>query len=171
MNALERFSDHNSRNTKAFSLNGITSYARVVKVVDGDTIKVVLPLQFATSEQWYTFNVRLKGIDCCEISSACDINRQTALRAKQRLVRLITGGMGEDNDDVQFDDAVFLVWLKAGRMDKYGRVIGNVYADETETCCFSTVLLNENLAFPYNGSGKRMSESEQLRYLSTTEKP
>lgn len=151
---IDRFVDHNSTNTRPFSLDGMTSYARVVKVIDGDTIKVVLPVQ----ERWYTFNVRLKGIDCSETSSPYEINRQRALRAKRRVIELITG-CTERIDD--FDDTVFLVWLRAGRMDKYGRVLGDVYTDETQGCCFSDILLHENLAFPYNGTGKRVSEIDQ----------
>lgn len=141
-----------------FSLQG-THTARVVSVHDGDTLTCVIP--FETT--FYKFSVRLDGIDTAEMTSKTELLKIKALLARSRLFKLIT----ETNIDTvewkkrDFDD-YFLkhyttVQLECTEMDKYGRVLANISN-------FANILVNEKLAYSYNG-GTKLTEFEQAKML------
>ena len=51
--------------TPYFSLQDVNTYGRLVDIYDGDTVKVILPVM----DRYFKFDVRLNGIDTCEIKS------------------------------------------------------------------------------------------------------
>jgi endonuclease YncB( thermonuclease family) len=151
MNTEESFRNHGI-NTPELVLNGIKTLARVVKVIDGDTITVVIPL----FDSFYKYNIRILGIDAPELHSTNVILKELALKARNRLVELI--GDGSD-----FETNVHLVYLECKEYDKYGRLLCDVYTRE-KTTLLSNVLLNEKLAYEYSGK-RKLTDSEIIQVL------
>jgi endonuclease YncB( thermonuclease family) len=110
--------------------------ARIVRVVDGDTILVDATPWPQQSVRVY---VRLRGIDAPELHAHCPAIRRAAQMAKSVLARLVSG-----------DD---FVRLRAVSGDKYfGRVLADV--ETPEGADLSATMLSRNLAAPYSG-GRR----------------
>ena len=61
---MEEFKYFNN-DTPIFTMNGMKTFARVVNVIDGDTLSLVIPL----FDKYFKFSVRIYGIDTCEIHS------------------------------------------------------------------------------------------------------
>lgn len=139
-------------NTPELSLAGKTMYARVVKVYDGDTITVVLPL----FDSFYKYNVRIYGLDTPELRSKNTLLKYCAYRARDRIIELIDG-----ND---LEQIVSLVYIECQEYDKYGRLLCNVYLDETREISITNVLIAEHLGYMYNGE-KKLTEEEQIDLL------
>ena len=160
------FKMHGGGNTPEFNLAGVKTYARVVSAYDADTIKVVIPI-FGSH---YKFSVRLMGIDTCEMKAKNEKNKEVAVKARNRLYELITGGKQIEQlwkkKDVEktLDENVTIVWLHCLEFDKWGRVLANVYLGEQATKSLSEILIEEKLAYPYMGETK-LTEEEQLKYL------
>jgi endonuclease YncB( thermonuclease family) len=160
-------------NTPPLSLQGVHTWARVVSVYDADTMTVVLPV-FGTV---FKVNIRLQGIDCCEIKSKNKENKERAVRARNRVLQYI-GVLPFDEASLDsamtkaqiqniLSQTVFLVWLECGEMDKYGRVLANAYSSPgaEQTACFSERLINERFAYRYDG-GTKLSEDQQASALA-----
>ena len=68
--------------------------------------------------------------------------------------------------DEELQNNIYLVKLSCNSLDKYGRILANVYkTSDTRASCkinnFSDILINEKLGYKYDG-GTKLSESEQL---------
>lgn len=157
--------------TPEFSLNNMKTTARVVSVYDGDTLTVVLPV-FST---FFKFNVRMSGIDTCEIKSKSPKNKELAYRARNRLFQLITGkaidASGIDSwkrkqVDEFLEADVYLVNIHCQEFDKYGRLLATVYpTSPIDAPSFSDTLLKDRLAYVYQGDTK-LTEEDQVRLLA-----
>jgi endonuclease YncB( thermonuclease family) len=156
--------------TREFSLSGTNTYARVTSVHDGDTLTCVIPV----FNQFFKFTARLDGIDTCEISSDNSLNKQIAITARNRLIDLVSNGASRlldqnllDNRRVVcdiFDKDVYLVWLECGKFDKYGRLLTKAKLHPLDPKCFSQTLIDEHLAYKYDG-GKKLTEEQQINEL------
>jgi len=147
--------------TPMFSLNGIKTEARVVDVLDGDTIALVFPI----FNQYFKYHIRLNGIDTCEIHSKNETLKNKGLKGKQRMIELLSGMKRKElkskKDVVEFfDENISIIWLECLEFDKYGRLLGNVFIDNKKVNVCD-VLLEEKLAYRYDGS-KKLSEEEQI---------
>lgn len=156
--------------TPYFTLRGISTYARVVSVYDGDTMTCVIPVL----GHYFKFHTRMMGIDTCEIRSKRDANKQLALRAKGLVLELITsGGISRDNTLSKAEIETFLqvnpciVWIECLDFDKYGRVLINVKVTQDSTETVSDILIKEHLAYQYGGDTK-LTEEEQIHRLAET---
>lgn len=108
--------------------------AQVVSVYDGDTITVdAKPWPGVTIRT----NVRINGIDTPEIRGKCDEEKALALKARDRVRRLV--GL-----------TVKLFNIRFGKFA--GRVVADVY---TEGGWVNEVLVAEGLARKYDGTGPR----------------
>ncbi len=104
----------------------------IVKIVDGDTVDLVLDLGFSTFVQQ---RLRLKGIDTPELSSTNESERIIANEAK----------------------GYVSVWLinqkklavKTFKDDKYGRLLAEIFGDGG--VCLNTLLVESGYAWAYNG--------------------
>jgi len=89
-----------------FSLCGLTLKGKIVEVYDGDTCKIVLPLQ----NSLYKFTCRLNGIDAPEMKPRKDKpNRDNeillAKKARSELLKLIIhNNVLFDNIDIKKED-------------------------------------------------------------------
>ena len=125
-----------------------TYYVKSVsKIVDGDTIDVVIDLGFDIS---FSSRVRLAGIDTPESRTTNKAEKVLGLEVKEHLKKLI--------------DAAKVVVIKTEKMDsseKYGRILGWLYLDGAETSVNET-LIATGYAWGYMGDTK-VKDFELLR--------
>ena len=138
--------------TPGLSINGLKCYGRLIDVYDGDTVKVILP----TFNSYYKFTIRLNGIDTCEIKSKDKILQENGIKARDRVLELLTNNKKNTKKDIKnlLESEVFLVWVECFDNDKYGRILANIYKDENEKKSISEILLEEKLAYSYEGKKK-----------------
>jgi endonuclease YncB( thermonuclease family) len=138
--------------TPSLSINGLKCYGRLIDVYDGDTVKVILP----TFNSYYKFTIRLNGIDTCEIKSKDKILQDNGIKARDRVLELLTNNKKNTKKDIKnlLESDVFLVWVECFDNDKYGRILANIYKDKNETKSISEILLEEKLAYSYEGKKK-----------------
>ena len=109
--------------------------ARVLQVIDGDTIAVQARIWLG---QDVDIHVRLTGIDAPELKGKCAAERRAAEQAREALAKLVLPGE---------------VILSDIRYDKFGgRVLARVAAlDGTDV---ANALLTMHLARPYDGKAR-----------------
>jgi endonuclease YncB( thermonuclease family) len=152
--------------TPEFTLKDICLHGRLVDIIDGDSLIVILPI----FDSFYKYHVRINGIDTCEMKSKSEQNKRLALRARSELLNLITNqnfGYDIDRKTIQekLNDDVYIIYLECGDFDKYGRLLANVYVDNSKEVCFADHLVDVKLAYRYTGDTK-LSEQQQLEILS-----
>ncbi len=165
----EAFRQFGGASTPEFSLNDVKTYARVVSCYDGDSVGLVIPV-FNT---FYKFRIRVMGIDTCEMKSKNKGNKDLAVKARNRLLELITKQRIDSSvvntkkhiDDILNKD-VFLVYVHCLEFEKFGRVLAHVYEDESCTKNFADVLVEEKLAYRYMGDTK-LTEEQQVSLLTS----
>ena len=158
MNKID-WTKHTYSNTQPFSLQNLECYCRVVKIYDGDTITVIIPV----FNDFYRFSVRLKNIDTCEMKSKNQSNKTIANNARKRLFELVTMQTFDDSDNF-LSDNVNLVYIKCEEFDKYGRLLADIYKNKDDIKSFSEILKEEKLAYSYDGK-KKLTEDEQIEFL------
>ena len=138
--------------TPSLSINGLKCYGRLIDIYDGDTVKVILP----TFNSYYKFTIRLNGIDTCEIKCKDKILQENAIKARDRVLELLTNNKINTKKDIKnlLESDVFLVWVECLNNDKYGRILANIYKDKNEKKSISEILLEEKLAYSYEGKTK-----------------
>jgi len=152
--------------TPEFGLTGKKCWARVVSIYDGDTCTLIIPFQ----GKMYKFAARMYGIDTSEMKSKDAQNKERALKARNRLIELVTRSplpnpIISKKDVINMLAAdIHLVWIECLELDKYGRVLVNLHDSEEAGVqgrpSFAEVLIAENLAYPYFGQTK-LTEKEQ----------
>lgn len=166
-NNLNEFSKYNFDNTNEFTLNGTSLKGRLVDIIDGDSLIIILPL-FGS---YYKYNVRIMGIDTCEIKSKNEANKRLALEARCELLRLVTNDWSYissiPKNDIRkiVDTSLIIVDLQCYDFDKYGRLLADIYFNDIS---LSKHLLDKKLAYAYTGHTK-LSEEEQVNVLAKFE--
>ena len=121
--------------------------AIVERVVDGDTIDVIIDLGFKT---WKKVRVRMEGINTPESRTRDLEEKKRGLAAKDRLVEILNYN---NNECV----------LKVSGVGKFGRAIASIYVDTlspaSEKSSITSINVNQQLieeghAVAYDG-GKR----------------
>tara|TARA_Y100001937_G_scaffold70708_1_gene96247 strand:- start:271 stop:690 length:420 start_codon:yes stop_codon:yes gene_type:complete len=119
---------------------------KVKRVVDGDTVDVVLDLGFDVS---YSCRVRLYGIDTPESRT-----RNKDEKARGKMAGSFLKEAIEDGEKV-----VIQTKLKDSK-GKYGRVLGDVVVDGVN---INELMVKCHLAVAYHGQSKKDVEAEHLR--------
>jgi endonuclease YncB( thermonuclease family) len=119
-------------------VNGTTVTAKVVSVYDGDTIKVVFPL----NNIFYKWNCRLMGVDTPELRTRNAKEKEYGYFVRDRLREKISDK---------------IVILKCEDLDKYGRLLVTVICDE-DSCNINKWLIDSDYAFAYDGGTKKSWE-------------
>jgi len=159
----ELYKEHNDKNTKDFNFNDYVNYCRVINILDGDTIKVIINV----FGNFYKITLRLNGIDCCETKSKNQDNKDLGIKAKLRLFNIITNKeITNDKKEIkkELNNNTYLIWGKFLDFDKYGRVLADIYKNKDDTLSISEILINEKLAYYYDGKTK-LTEKEQIDIL------
>lgn len=154
--------------TPEFSLHGISTLGRLVDIIDGDSLCIILPVL----NNFYKYNVRLNGIDTCEMRSKHQENKNLAIRARDTLLELVTEKqytteLTKHNIREILDKCVVTLFVECLDFDKYGRLLANVYFDSPTAgkIQLSEYLLQHKLAYQYTGKTK-LTEDEQLESLA-----
>ena len=109
--------------------------ASVLRIVDGDTIDVMLDLGFDT---WVRRRVRSYGINCPETRTRDKKEKAAGLKAKQ----FVSDWCTEYN---------MKCVIKSKGIGKFGRVIGEVFfiKNSEESYCLNDMLLDKGHAEPF----------------------
>jgi endonuclease YncB( thermonuclease family) len=156
---------HYDIHTKSFTLNGKKTFCRLVNIIDGDSLVVILPI----FDDYYKYHIRINGIDTCEMKSKNPDNKTLALQARCELLNIITKNNHDSNiskDQIKniLNSDTYILYIECKEFDKYGRLLANVYLDNSKQISLSEHLINKNLAYIYTGDTK-LSETEQLKKL------
>lgn len=124
-------------NTPELNLDGHMSWAKVVKVYDGDTVHVALFIH----NEIRRIVCRLKGIDTAELRSKDPLERAHSLKAKQYLIQMVYNK---------------IIWIQIYKKDKYGRYLiilcQNKKSDWNSS--YNCEMLKLGLACEYDGKKK-----------------
>lgn len=120
-----------------------TYNARVIKVIDGDTIDLEIDLGFHVK---ITKRARLSGIDTFEKHSRLVFERELAAKATALLTNIL-------------EKKIVKIKTLIDKEDKYGRILVEVYANDHDFENHNSVnimLIQEGLALPYDGGKKNV---------------
>ena len=166
-NIISELAKYTYDNTSEYSLNGLTTICRVVDIYDGDTCSCII----GHNNVFHKYKVRLAEIDTCEIKSKIDDNHQLALQARKKLCSLISNKLDDIDINITrknlrtiLNNEIFLLQIKCGEFDKYGRLLGWLYSNDNIS--LNQLLINAHLAYSYNG-GTKLSETSQINTLNT----
>ena len=120
----------------------------VLKVVDGDTIDVVIDLGFDIS---FTSRVRLAGIDTPESRTKDAREKILGLEVKEYLKKALEGATD-----------IVIRTEKVDSSEKYGRILGWVFVNR-QTDSLNMELVNKGYAWSYDGGTKGKDFEELLR--------
>lgn len=121
---------------EAFSLKGFETWAKCVKIYDGDTGTFI----FFLNGRPFRFRVRFANIDTAELKSDLEEEKYVANYTKN----LVSSWM--------FDKVVY---LKCYNFDKYGRVLADIYPNNDKIKCYNRELLDKGLAYVYQGATRK----------------
>ena len=150
-----------------FSVNGLCALCKVVDIYDADTFRVVFFIDKEDKEP-IKLKVRADGYNAAEMHPLkSHPDREEEMRkarvARNRLIQLVSGIDMDINDTKQFsnsdvdkilDENKKLMYIKFGKFDKYGRVLGVLYLNPQDEISINQILIDENHAVFYDG-GKR----------------
>lgn len=161
-------------NTPHFTLCNLNFVGRLVDVIDGDSLSIILPI----FNNYYKYNIRLNGIDTCEMKSKNEETKKKALKARISILNLVTNENYSENltkKEIKniLDKNIILVWVECLEFDKYGRLLANVYHQFDNlnmkklenSNSLSEYLLQNKLAYEYTGKTK-LSEQDQIITLN-----
>lgn len=113
--------------------------AKVIKVYDADTITIASRIGFV-DRKYYRFSVRLARIDCPELRTKNQTEKEYAIKAREALEKLILNKY---------------VSLQVIKTDKYGRLLAEVCFENKS---INNWLLHNHLAVEYDGGKKNAPE-------------
>jgi micrococcal nuclease len=121
---------------------------QVLKVVDGDTIDVVIDLGFDIS---FTSRVRLAGIDTPESRTKDAREKILGKEVKEYLTKALNGATD-----------IVIRTEKVDSSEKYGRILGWLFINR-QTDSLNMELVNKGYAWAYDGGTKKKDFEELLR--------
>ena len=121
---------------------------QVLKVVDGDTIDVVIDLGFDIS---FTSRVRLAGIDTPESRTTDAREKILGKEVKEYLTKALNGATD-----------IVIRTEKVDSSEKYGRILGWLFINR-QTDSLNMELVNKGYAWAYDGGTKKKDFEELLR--------
>jgi len=121
------------KNTEPFTFKGQKLKCKVVSVYDGDTMRVVFPL----NGKMYKWNCRLLGIDTPELRTKDKHEKELALIAKENLIKLVLNKVIE---------------IHCSGWDKYGRLLITPITKKEGNIC--DWMIKNKYAKSYDGGTK-----------------
>ena len=113
--------------------------ASLLKVVDGDTVDLMVDLGF---DVHHRIRVRLYGVNTPESRTTNALEKAAGLKAKQFA-----------HDWMEQNPVVVIQTLK-DKNEKYGRILANIYSDDNKTKCLNEELIAGGFAKAYFGEKK-----------------
>jgi len=121
---------------------------QVLKIVDGDTIDVVIDLGFDIS---FTSRVRLAGIDTPESRTTDAREKILGVEVKEYLKKALEGATD-----------IVIRTEKVDSSEKYGRILGWLFVNK-QTGSLNMELVNKGYAWSYDGGTKKKDFEELLK--------
>ena len=121
-----------------FTLDKRIFDAKIVRVYDGDTCFAV----FKLDKQYVKFKLRMEGYDSPEMKPSLQSkNRENEKKSAQR-------------SKEELEKHVFnkIVKLHCGKWDKYGRLLGTIYADNIN---INKYMIDNGFGYAYDGGTKK----------------
>lgn len=110
--------------------------AKVLNVIDGDTLDLMVDLGFNVH---HSIRVRLHGINTPESKTSDIKEKEIGLKAKDYT-----------KDWTIRHPEVFVTTVK-DKKEKFGRILAQIFSDETKTLCLNDSLVDAGYARLYNG--------------------
>lgn len=138
---IKRLNSVSISDVKRFSFDGYSTYAKVIKIHDADTVTIL----FEYKNEIVKYNIRIQGIDAPEIHSKISKESTLSKKGKEYLENLILN---------------CIVKVNFGDFDKYGRVLATIYAlspwstKKIEEVDVSQLLIKGGFVRAYNGGTK-----------------
>ena len=110
--------------------------ARVVDVIDGDTLDLMIDLGFNVH---HSIRVRLDGVNTPESRTKDLREKELGLKAKAF------------SSDWTTRHCVVFVQTVKDKKEKFGRILARIYSDENKTACLNDDLIDSGNARTYNG--------------------
>ena len=126
---------------------------KVTKVLDGDTIDVVIDLGFDLAKKE---RVRIAGVDTPEKRTRDLEEKALGIEATNWLKEKLA-------DAIRGDDELVIRTELRGGVGKYGRLLGWLYVGE-HNVSLNEQMIEEGYAWPYDG-GTKQKDFEQLREI------
>jgi endonuclease YncB( thermonuclease family) len=164
---LQYLQSNSFQSLPLWSLEGEKTHGKVTRVLDGDTIEIVI----LNHDQVQKHQLRLLGIDAPELRPRKTVaDRELQIRAAEAVSRYLSKIVaGSDN----------IVWVEFSKKDKYGRWLGEIFTEnkdaELENLYIRTsinkLLLTKHFVKTYNGGARQLwSRKELLDILSQLSK-
>ena len=129
----------------------------IEKIIDGDTIDVVIDLGFSVCTKQ---RVRLMGIDTPESRTSDKVEKKYGLLSKQKLKEWCMKAVASEKDDIEME----LRCPEADSREKFGRVLAEVWISEGgEWTNVNQWLCDNGYAVPYTGQNKNDVEALHLQ--------
>ena len=129
--------------TPMFSLEGKIKLCKVVNIYDGDTCKVV----FKLNNDICRWNIRMTGYDTPEMRPPrSQANRDEEIKAAKAAKAFLISKIMNDNQ---------LVYIKCGKFDKYGRLLGEIYINKNDKKSINQIMIDEGHGYAYEGGTKK----------------
>ena len=129
-------------NTPKFGLEtfGKRARVRVIDVYDGDTLTIAMELYGTIS----SFRVRLAHIDTPELKPVMNLPDRAEVvargkAARDHLISLILG---------------HIVWIDILGYEKYGRLLADIYINETDSISVNEKMITDGYGTAYEGGTK-----------------
>jgi len=113
----------------------------VKRIVDGDTVDVVIDLGF---DIYYSSRVRLYGIDTPESRTRNKDEKVRGLMSKEYLIDALSKGQ-------------VVIKTHKDKKGKFGRVLGEMYVADKN---INLMMVDDHLAVKYKGQNKKQIEEE-----------
>lgn len=111
--------------------------AKLDRVVDGDTIDLIVDLGFNIHHK---IRVRLHGVNTPESRTSDELEKAKGIAAKDYVYDWLVG-----------QNKVFVKTVKDAE-GKYGRILGYIYSDENLTACLNDDIIDSGHGVPYYGA-------------------
>lgn len=123
-----------------FSLKGNVYPCRIVSVYDGDTCTAL----FKMENQFVKFKVRMLGYDSPEMKPRLNLLNRDQIKREAEEAKQALISKTKDRH----------VKIECGDWDKYGRLLGTLYTNETNIN-INEWMINGGYGYPYDGGKKR----------------
>ena len=110
--------------------------SQVLKVVDGDTLDVVIDVGF---DMMRKERIRINRVDTPESKTTNELEKKLGLEAKE----YVESWVAKQKQ----------IKIKTIKDDKYGRILGELYGDSGD--CLSDLLIENGYAWEYYGETKK----------------
>jgi endonuclease YncB( thermonuclease family) len=165
--SLQYLSENTFESLPLWGLEGEKMYGKVTKVIDADTIEIVVMIGGGPQKH----RVRFIGIDTPELNPIKTVmHRDLQKKAAQKVCDFLIQTFSE----IRIPN---VVWVEFGKKDKFGRILGEVFIEDRDSdfpnlrsrISINKLLLDSNMAKPF-GVGKRESwtQSQLENILSIT---